>query len=165
MNICFGSAETVENWKLKVESCFILHFPFSIFNFPLQAFGLLVGPSGLEPPTSCLSGTRSNLLSYDPMWLVWFSHLVWWRWWDSNPWPPACRAGALPAELHPHLSEEWRVKSEEVFLSSFFSFLSLGFAFSPFFSHRSGFLHSLTVSALSYFPVQSPVKYFHHCRA
>ena len=29
----------------------------------------MVGPSGLEPPTSCLSGTRSNLLSYDPMWL------------------------------------------------------------------------------------------------
>ena len=29
----------------------------------------LVGPSGLEPPTSCLSGTRSNLLSYEPMWL------------------------------------------------------------------------------------------------
>ena len=37
---------------------------------------LLVGPSGLEPPTSCLSGTRSNLLSYDPMWLVWLSHSV-----------------------------------------------------------------------------------------
>ena len=31
---------------------------------------MLVGPSGLEPPTSCLSGTRSNLLSYDPIWLV-----------------------------------------------------------------------------------------------
>ena len=31
---------------------------------------VLVGPSGLEPPTSCLSGTRSNLLSYEPMWLV-----------------------------------------------------------------------------------------------
>ena len=31
---------------------------------------LLVGPSGLEPPTSCLSGTRSNLLSYEPLWLV-----------------------------------------------------------------------------------------------
>ena len=25
----------------------------------------------------------------------------WWRWRDSNPWPPACRAGALPTELHP----------------------------------------------------------------
>ena len=51
------------------------------------------------------------------MWLVWFAHLVfvwdfsvpWWRWWDSNPWPPACRAGALPAELHPHL--QWFVVS------------------------------------------------------
>ena len=30
----------------------------------------MVGPSGLEPPTSCLSGTRSNLLSYEPLWLV-----------------------------------------------------------------------------------------------
>ena len=29
--------------------------------------GALVGPSGLEPPTSCLSGTRSNLLSYEPI--------------------------------------------------------------------------------------------------
>ena len=28
---------------------------------------------------------------------------IWWRWWDSNPWPPACRAGALPTELHPHV--------------------------------------------------------------
>ena len=27
----------------------------------------LVGPSGLEPPTSCLSGTRSNHLSYEPI--------------------------------------------------------------------------------------------------
>ena len=32
-------------------------------------FGYLVGPSRLELPTSCLSGTRSNLLSYEPMWL------------------------------------------------------------------------------------------------
>ena len=40
-----------------------------------QALACLVGPSGLEPPTSCLSGTRSNLLSYEPMWLVWLAHL------------------------------------------------------------------------------------------
>ena len=25
----------------------------------------------------------------------------WWRRWDSNPRPPACKAGALPAELRP----------------------------------------------------------------
>ena len=90
---------------------------FSIYNYLFRFFCLfgfqwtvsrtlctLVGPSGLEPPTSCLSGTRSNLLSYEPMWLVSdFSSLGWWRWWDSNPWPPACRAGALPAELHHHI--------------------------------------------------------------
>ena len=55
----------------------------------------MVGPSGLEPPTSRLSGVRSNRLSYGP--------IPWWRWGESNPWPPACKAGALPAELHPHL--------------------------------------------------------------
>ena len=44
----------------------------------LCAFAL-VGPSGLEPPTSCLSGTRSNLLSYDPSWLVSGYSLGWWR--------------------------------------------------------------------------------------
>ena len=27
----------------------------------------------------------------------------WWRWGESNSWPPACKAGALPAELHPRL--------------------------------------------------------------
>ena len=93
----------------------------------------LVGPSGLEPPTSCLSGTRSNHLSYEPLCGVgsaaklvlvlpcpslcarnnairWSSSPLlssatcrWWRWWDSNPWPPACRAGALPTELHPQI--------------------------------------------------------------
>ena len=26
----------------------------------------------------------------------------WWRIRGSNPWPPACKAGALPAELIPH---------------------------------------------------------------
>ena len=24
-----------------------------------------------------------------------------WKWWDSNPQPPACKAGTLPIELHP----------------------------------------------------------------
>ena len=46
------------------------------YSFPLVAFHLssycsvfkvqLVGPSGLEPPTSRLSGVRSNHLSYEP---------------------------------------------------------------------------------------------------
>ena len=28
---------------------------------------------------------------------------LWWRLAGSNRWPPACKAGALPAELNPHL--------------------------------------------------------------
>ena len=35
--------------------------------FPLAVFTALVGSSGLEPPTSRLSGVCSNLLSYDPV--------------------------------------------------------------------------------------------------
>ena len=29
---------------------------------------------------------------------------LWWRIRGSNPWPPACKAGALPAELIPHIN-------------------------------------------------------------
>ena len=28
---------------------------------------------------------------------------LWWRWGESNSWPSACKADALPAELHPHI--------------------------------------------------------------
>ena len=31
-----------------------------------------------------------------------FMFLTEWRWRDSNSWPPACKAGALPTELYPH---------------------------------------------------------------
>ena len=52
---------------------------------------------------------------------------LWWRWWESNPWPPACRAGALPAELHPHrfgyhlfsfLIGYWKLNNNETWVSS-----------------------------------------------
>ena len=52
--------------QLSVSFLFFIRFSMSMSHI-VQ----LVGPSGLEPPTSCLSGTRSNLLSYEPMWLVW----------------------------------------------------------------------------------------------
>ena len=34
-----------------------------------------------------------------------YRHFVWWRVPGSNRWPPACKAGALPAELTPHIVE------------------------------------------------------------
>ena len=100
-----------KNFKI---SFFFTHHCFALFNFQstqacrltlVSRFTLLVGLSGLEPPTSRLSGVRSNRLSYKPIWFL--VHLVsfplWWRWGGSNSWPPACKAGALPAELHPHI--------------------------------------------------------------
>ena len=33
----------------------------------VERFAVLVGSSGLEPPTSRLSGARSNQLSYEPI--------------------------------------------------------------------------------------------------
>ena len=34
---------------------------------------------------------------------IYFSRFLWWRWGDSNSWPPACKAGALPTELRPRM--------------------------------------------------------------
>ena len=110
-------------FRLQVLTCWLVQVDSNPFRnslrTPLVPFSLrenLVGPSGLEPPTSCLSGTRSNHLSYEPIFKHSFSKDLcrffllgsssatgWWRWWDSNPWPPACRAGALPTELHPQI--------------------------------------------------------------
>ena len=59
----------------------------------------VVGQNGLEPSTSRLSVVCSSQLSY---WPIWF-HFFWWRLAGSNRWPPACKAGALPAELNPHM--------------------------------------------------------------
>ena len=40
---------------------------YSVFNERISYFRSLVGSSGLEPPTSRLSGARSNHLSYEPI--------------------------------------------------------------------------------------------------
>ena len=61
----------------------------------------MVAEEGLEPPTSRVWTVRSSQLSYSAIYcyLLIFN---WWRLGGSNPWPPACKAGALPAELSPH---------------------------------------------------------------
>ena len=56
-------------------------FPSYPVSFP---FGKLVGSSGLEPPTSRLSGVRSNHLSYAPMFLGLFTC------YPHNPFPESC---------------------------------------------------------------------------
>ena len=49
------------------QACDQLHFSVALCRYPLVGAYRLVGSSGLEPPTSCLSGTRSNHLSYEPI--------------------------------------------------------------------------------------------------
>jgi hypothetical protein len=56
----------------------------------------MVGPDGIEPSTSPLSGVRSSHLSYGPR-----CSQHWWSWSGSNRRPPECKSGALPAELQP----------------------------------------------------------------
>ena len=54
-------------------------FLYSVFKVPfLSRLPALVGLSGLEPPTSRLSGVRSNRLSYKP--ISWFE-----RWFPTRP--------------------------------------------------------------------------------
>ena len=63
-----------------------LFLVFLLSKFDLRCFrrlsAPLVGLSGLEPPTSRLSGVCSNLLSYKPIWFCVASSLplsLWWR--------------------------------------------------------------------------------------
>jgi hypothetical protein len=64
-----------------------------------------VGLGRIELPTSPLSGVRSSHLSYRPKQVF----PLWWSWSGSNRRPPACKAGALPAELQPPDSCRGRV--------------------------------------------------------
>ena len=51
---------------------------------------------------------------------------AWWRWRDSNSWPPACKAGALPTELHPHVTFKNLLQSFLCYKQSFFLFIFFG---------------------------------------
>ena len=48
----------------------------------------------------------SKLASLVPQ-KFWLCSLLSWRWRDSNSWPPACKAGALPTELHPQRNNKF----------------------------------------------------------
>ena len=66
----------------------------------------MVAREGVEPTTFWVWTRRSNQLSYLASYyiLIIMIHntgLYWWRWWGSNSRPSACKADALPVELHP----------------------------------------------------------------
>ena len=125
---CHLSAQT--NWKYHSEKPFLISLVFcfplgfdlylsvllasSLYHrlhcsvFKVQLKGFFVGfPYCNLSSLSCISWflrgrrvcvyTRPRKISFGA--IKWSN---WWRWGGSNSWPPACKAGALPAELHPH---------------------------------------------------------------
>ena len=49
--------------------------------------------------------SRDSVKQPKPFKLPLLQSISWWRVPGSNRWPPACKAGALPAELTPHIVE------------------------------------------------------------
>ncbi len=65
----FSFQGTLERSLSLVGSCSSHSLPFGLcasLAFAADRFAILVGSSGFEPPTSRLSGARSNQLSYEP---------------------------------------------------------------------------------------------------
>ena len=69
----------------------LIPFPSSAFRLPKTSYRSFASPLKLKPASLGFQ----FVLSYDVV--------VWWRLAGSNRWPPACKAGALPAELNPHI--------------------------------------------------------------
>ena len=64
---------SLPNFSISLDICFFTsRIQYSLFNFQVtvvhNSLCTVVGTSGLEPPTSRLSGVRSNHLSYAPIW-------------------------------------------------------------------------------------------------
>ena len=58
-------------------------------------------PTGIEPAISCVTGRHVNRYTTGPSKIM-YKTVKWWRMTGSNRRPPACKAGALPAELILH---------------------------------------------------------------
>ena len=67
---------------------------FSPLLYRLSYQGIMATRKGLEPSTSAVTGRHSNQLNY---------RAIWWAMTGSNCRHPACKAGALPAELITHI--------------------------------------------------------------
>ena len=122
----FSFQGTISSFKKKlIETSVITEISINFF--------LVVESTGIEPVTSCLQGRRSPSWANPPYgyllfirkwwakmdsnhrphdyqscalasWAIGpYRHFFWWRVPGSNRWPPACKAGALPAELTPQM--------------------------------------------------------------
>ena len=125
-----------------------------------------------EQAIICTANGYNIFLTFVSVWILWLDVLliingyllslsVWcfqgtfpdvlpeWRWGDSNPWPPACKAGALPTELHPHIGFGYWLNFNQS-LMWFYIFSTMGLnGLEPSTSRLSG----VRSNQLSYKPV------------
>ena len=96
---CFYLSSNICSFSTQNINFYIDFFLIRLSKISFARFLVLVGLDGLEPSTSRLSGARSNHLSYRPFFTHGYAVLSIF---------PLCFSFPFP------LSEEWRVKSEEV---------------------------------------------------
>ena len=89
----------------------------------------LVGTSGLEPPTSRLSGARSNHLSYAPLWLlrfILFPHVPLVEMMGIEPMTPCLQGRCSPSWATPpsglglffNVIGHWKLNNKQILVSS-----------------------------------------------
>ena len=86
-------------------------YPFSIWKNLIFSYLLLLRYSVFKQHWNSLREflplTKNHRFSVVHIWVghrgILGLYNLWWRWGESNSWPPACKAGALPTELHPHI--------------------------------------------------------------
>ena len=96
--------------------CFTRSENFLVSRFNIEIVSLLSifhefqNPQNFEKTLLWFISISFSLLTclYTIWYFIQFSRYIlpfraWWRIRGSNPWPPACKAGALPAELIPHM--------------------------------------------------------------
>ena len=96
----------VSGFPKLIAACYALHRPLTPRNPPQALLRLINKFSATSKRYSIIKElcpikwVLHNLFTYYP-------DLNWWRWTGSNRRPPACKAGALPAELHPQSLNTW----------------------------------------------------------
>ena len=130
-----------------------LKIAFAIFWFSLLrnlrslVFSLLVSKFAFRSEVLIWSSHQIRLCFVSSMK---FSRFMWWRRGESNSWPPACKAGALPAELRPRYisavqKNRWKPFQQSISIQKLVGLRGLG----PLTSRLSG----VRSNQLSYRPM------------